>query len=59
MEPLEDNDQIVKRRMVTIDPKDLIGKTFLKDTDDDGQRFRSRVVQAIVEKENDMKTRPE
>jgi hypothetical protein len=27
----------VKQRMVTIDPKDLIGRTFLLDTEDDGQ----------------------
>jgi hypothetical protein len=37
--------------MVTIDPKDLIGRTFLKDAEEDGQRFQAHVVQAIVEKE--------
>ncbi len=41
--------------MVTIDPKDLIGRTFLKDAEEDGQRFRARVVRAIVDKENDLK----
>ena len=41
--------------MVTIDPKDLIGRTFLKDSEEDGQRFRARVVRAIVEKEEDLK----
>ena len=34
----------VERRMVTIDPKDLVGRTFLRDTEEDGQRFRSRIV---------------
>ena len=33
-----DSDPSVKRRMVTIDPKDLIGRTFLKDSEEDGQR---------------------
>jgi hypothetical protein len=41
---LDDDDPSIKRRMVTIDPKDLIGRTFLKDTEEDGQRFRARVV---------------
>jgi len=25
--------------MITIDPKDLLGLTFLKDAEEDGQRF--------------------
>jgi hypothetical protein len=45
--------------MVTIDPKDLIGRTFLKDSEEDGQRFRARVVRAIVEKEEDLQKGPE
>ena len=50
---LDDDNPNVKRRMVTIDPKDLIGRTFLKDSEEDGQRFRARVVRAVVEKEED------
>jgi hypothetical protein len=50
-----DDDPNVKRRMVTIDPKDLIGRTFLKDTEEDGQRFRARVVRAVVDKEDELK----
>ena len=52
---LDDNPTVKRRRMVTIDPKDLIGRTFLKDAEEDGQRFRARVVRAIVEKDNDLK----
>ena len=52
---MDDNPTVKRRRMVTIDPKDLIGRTFLKDAEEDGQRFRARVVRAIVEKDNDMK----
>ena len=44
-----------QRRMVTIDPKDLIGRTFLKDSEEDGQRFRARVVRAIIDKDNKLK----
>jgi hypothetical protein len=57
--PLLDSDPSVERRMVTIDPKDLIGRTFLKDSEEDGQRFRARVVRAIVEKEEDLQKGPE
>jgi hypothetical protein len=32
-----DGDPTVKKRMVTIDPKDLIGHTFLKETGEDGK----------------------
>ena len=46
-----DSNPSVKRRMVTIDPKDLIGQTFLKD----GQRFHVRVVCAVIDKEEDLK----
>jgi hypothetical protein len=56
---MDDVNQTVKRRMATIDPKDLIGRTFLKDTDKDGQRFRARVVRVLVEKEEDLKKGPE
>ncbi len=28
-----------KTTMITIDPKELIGRTFLKETEEDGQRF--------------------
>ncbi|MFA9289401.1 MAG: reverse transcriptase domain-containing protein, partial [Weeksellaceae bacterium] len=50
-----DSDPSVKRRMVTIDPKDLIGRQFLKDSEEDGQRFRARVVRAVIDKEEDLK----
>jgi hypothetical protein len=45
----------VRRRMANIDPKDLIGRKSLKDTEEDGQRFRARVVRAVVEKEVGLK----
>jgi hypothetical protein len=50
-----DDDPSVQRRMVTIDPKDLIGRTFLKDLEEDGQRFRDRAVHAVLDNEDNMK----
>jgi hypothetical protein len=49
----------VPRRMPTIDPKDLLGRTFLKDSEADGQRFRARIVRAILEHDADMKHDPQ
>jgi hypothetical protein len=48
----------VPRRMPTIDPKDLMGCTFLKDSEADGQRFRARVVRAILDHDADLKRYP-
>jgi hypothetical protein len=50
-----DDSPNVKQRMVTINPKDLIGRTFLMDSEEDGQRFRARVVRAVVDKEEELK----
>jgi hypothetical protein len=50
-----DGSPSIKRSMVTIDPKDLIGRTFLKDSKEDRQRFRARVVRAVVDKDNELK----
>jgi hypothetical protein len=44
--------------MPTIDPKHLIGRTFLKDTESDGQRFRVRIVRAVTEKDAELKRGP-
>ena len=52
---LMNGDPSVKRRMVTIDPKDLIGRTFLKDEEEDGQQFRARVVCAVIDKNDALK----
>jgi hypothetical protein len=55
---LDDDDTSVKQRMVTIDPKELIGSTLLKDSEEDGQRFRARIVRAVLENEDNTKKDP-
>jgi hypothetical protein len=45
--------------MPTIDPKDLIGRTFLKETGADGQRLRAPIVRAIMEKDAELKRDPD
>jgi hypothetical protein len=49
----------VKRQMPTIDPKDLIGRTFLKDAESNGQRFRAQIVQVILDQEVELQRNPE
>jgi hypothetical protein len=44
-----DEDSNLKKRMVMIDRQGLIGSTFLKEREEDGQRFRARVVCAIID----------
>jgi hypothetical protein len=41
--------------MVTIDTKDLLGRSFLKDSAADGQRFRARIMRAILENDADLR----
>jgi hypothetical protein len=50
-----DDSPNVKQQMVTIDPKDLIGLTFLMDSKEDGKRFRACIVRAVVDKEEELK----
>ena len=49
----------LQNRMPTIDPSDLIGRTFLKYTEEDGQRFRATIVRMIVDKEAELQKDPE
>jgi hypothetical protein len=49
----------VPSRMPTIDPKDLMGRTFLKDAEADGQRFRARIVRVILDQEADLQRNPD
>jgi hypothetical protein len=44
--------------MPTIEPKDIIGRTFLKDSEADGQRFRARIVRAILDHNANLKREP-
>jgi hypothetical protein len=46
------------RPMPTIDPADLIGRTFLKAPRQDGQRFRCKIVEAIIKNEGDLEKEP-
>jgi hypothetical protein len=53
------NDPNVTSCMPTIASEERIGRTFLKETEADGQGFRARVVCAIVDKDAKLKQEPE
>ena len=37
--------------VITFSPDDLVGRTFLKQPEEGGQRFRARIVRKIIEME--------
>jgi hypothetical protein len=39
---------------VIVDPQELLGCTFLMDTQEDGQRFRARIVECIYDHESNV-----
>jgi hypothetical protein len=41
--------------MVIVDPQELLGRTFLMDTQEDGQRFRARIVECISDHESNVR----
>jgi hypothetical protein len=52
-------DTIPQTQLEIIDPSELIGRTFLTEPQEDGQRFRSRIVRAIAENEQELEDNPE
>jgi hypothetical protein len=48
----EEND--LSMPMPVVDPNDLVGRTFLMPPQEDGQRFRARIVRAIKDHERDL-----
>lgn len=50
--------EIDKTPLKIIDPEELIGKTFLMDEKEDGQKLRERIVRAIQDYDYNMKQDP-
>jgi hypothetical protein len=46
------------RAMPTIEPADLIGRTFLMALREDGERFRCKIVEAIIRNEGNLEKEP-
>jgi hypothetical protein len=56
MEPTDENPEHPSTRddMVIVDPQELLGHTFLMDTQEDGQRFRAHIVECISDHESNV-----
>ena len=55
----ESNDgEQTEPQMPVFSPTDLVGKTFLMDEQEDGQRFRARIVRAIEDHESKLEDNP-
>jgi hypothetical protein len=57
MEPTDENPERPSTGddMVIVDPQELLGHTFLMDTQEDGQRFRARIVECISNHESNVR----
>ena len=53
-----DDDPGGKNKMPVFDPSDLVGRTFLMDPKEDGQRARARIVEALEDHEADLEQNP-
>ena len=42
-----------------VDPEELVGRTFLMDKREDGQKFRARIVELVKDHENDVDKHPD
>ena len=56
--PAEPENEQVPRDTPVFKPEDLIGRTFLMDEQNDGQRFRARIVKLIEDHESDLDDNP-
>jgi hypothetical protein len=56
MEPTDENPEHPSTGddMVIVNPQELLGRTFLMDTQEDGQRFRARIVECISNHESNV-----
>jgi hypothetical protein len=57
MEPTDENPERPSTGddMVIVDPQELLGRTFLMDTQEDGQRFRACIVECISNHESNVR----
>jgi hypothetical protein len=57
MEPVDESPECpsTQNDMVIVDPQELLGCTFLMDTQEDGQRFRARIVECISDHKSNVR----
>jgi hypothetical protein len=57
MEPTDENPERPSTgdNMVIVDPQELLGRTFLMDTQEDGQRFHACIIECISDHESNVR----
>ena len=45
------NGEIITMPTQTFDPDELIGRTYLQEVDDNGERYRAKITQKLIERE--------
>ena len=57
--PKPDQSEAKTTEMTIINPSDLVGRSFLLDANEDGEKFRAKIIEAIDIHDNDLKNNPE
>ena len=53
-----DEDESPRKPMPIFDPTDLVGRTFLKDPQENGERYRRKILEVLVENEEQLAKHP-
>ena len=54
-----DEDESPRKPMPIFDPTDLVGRTFLMDPQENGERYRTKILEALVESEEQLAKHPD
>ena len=56
---LNDEDECPRKQRPIFDPTDLVGRTFLMDPQENGKRYRTKILEALVENEEQLSKHPD
>mgnify|MGYP001214289828 CR=1 FL=1 len=57
--PNADQNGVKPTDMAVINPSDLVGRSFLLDGNEDGERFRAKIIEAIKTNDDNLRAEPE
>ena len=55
----KDDDESPRKPMPIFDPTDLVGRTFLMDLQENGERYRMKIIEVLVENEEQLAKHPD
>ena len=56
---LNDEDECPRKPMPILDPTDLIGRTFLMDPQENGERYHMKILEVLVKSEEQLAKHPD